>query len=100
MYIGDNRSTTTTTTTTQQIFNKTSPIRKMFINDFKRLDEVVATNKCTYLVDKQLKKDRIEQKNPAILKQVQVTSPTMLVILRKNDTKIDLVYFLHVALFS
>ena len=98
MYIGNNNFTTKTTVT--QETNNVSPIKIIFINDFKGLEEVVATNECTYLVDRQLKKDRIKKINPAIFKQVQVSSPTMSVIIRKNETKIDVIKFLHAALFS
>ena len=60
----------------------------------------MTTNECTYLVDRQLKKDRMKQNKPSEFKQVQVTSPEMAVIIRKNETKVDLASFLQRALFS
>ena len=81
MYIGNNNSITTTAITQEP--NKISPIQNIFVNDFKGLEELVATNECIYLVDRQLKKYRIEQMNSATFKQIQVSSPTMSAVIRK-----------------
>ena len=60
----------------------------------------MAPNECTYLVNRQLKKDRIEQCKASKFKQAQVTSPKMVVIVRKHEIKADLVRFFYAALFS
>ena len=50
MYLGNEKAFTATTQQTKP--NKKSPIKTTFINTFKGLEELEATNERTYLVDR------------------------------------------------
>ena len=74
----------------------TSLIKGTFVNAFKGLEEEVATNECTCLVNRQLKQDRLERNEPS--NKSRSFFPKIDVVVRKNETETHLVNFLYAVL--
>ena len=102
MYTASHHTTRTTTTTSpSKNPRQNSTIKKStFLDIFKNLEALISTNECAYHVNNALKIDRISNTSPSNYVKATITTPSMSVILRKNETKSDLVNFHHGALFS
>ena len=73
--------------------------QRLFIA-FQYIEDLTAVNECSYEVYQQLKIDRCNLNDTSNLTQAIITSPSISVILRKNQAKKYLIKFHHGALFS
>ena len=70
-------------------------IQQRLCNAFQDLEALIEVNECNYEVNRKLKIDRCKL-NIVNLTQATNTPSSVSVILRKNETKQDLIRFYHV----
>ena len=75
-------------------------MQERFYKVFQDLQDLIEVNECSYEVYWKLNIDRCNLNNTAKLTQATIRSPSISVILRKNETKQDLIKFHHTVLFS